>query len=55
MRCSDTRNQYLAYHEGRNGFARGSYREKAWLMRVAGELEARAVLYDAQLRRCGQR
>ncbi|GGL54398.1 transglycosylase SLT domain-containing protein [Wenxinia marina] len=50
----DTRNQYLAYHEGRTGYRNGSYRAKAWLMRVAGELEARAVLYDTQLRRCGR-
>ena len=27
----DTYNQYLAYHEGKAGFARGSYRGKAWL------------------------
>ena len=26
---SDASNQYLAYHEGRTGFARGSYRSKA--------------------------
>ena len=52
---NDTRNQYLAYHEGRGGYSRGSHRSKSWLMRVAGELEARAVLYDTQLRRCGRR
>ena len=27
----DAYNQYLAYHEGKAGFARGSYRGKAWL------------------------
>jgi hypothetical protein len=49
---SDTRNQYLAYHEGRTGYRRGSYRAKGWLMRVAGELEERAAMYERQLRSC---
>ena len=49
---NDTENQYLAYHEGRGGYARQSYREKAWLMRVAADLDARAAMYDAQLRSC---
>ncbi|TNC71815.1 lytic transglycosylase [Rubellimicrobium roseum] len=48
----DTENQYLAYHEGRGGYARQSYREKAWLMRVAADLESRAAMYDAQLHSC---
>ncbi|NDU99564.1 lytic transglycosylase [Pseudoroseicyclus tamaricis] len=49
---NDTRNQYLAYHEGRSGYARGTYRSKSWLVRVAGELEARALMYNAQLIAC---
>ncbi len=49
---NDTRNQYLAYHEGRNGYRRGTYNDKAWLVRIAGELEGRAIMYDAQLRSC---
>ncbi|WP_299608910.1 lytic transglycosylase [uncultured Tateyamaria sp.] len=49
---SDTRNQYLAYHEGRTGFTRGSYRNKAWLMRVAGEVDARSDMYAVQLQSC---
>ncbi|MEJ6479227.1 MAG: hypothetical protein ACI86S_002024 [Paracoccaceae bacterium] len=52
---SDTRNQYLAYHEGRSGYNRGTYRSKAWLMRIAGEVADRAVMYDAQLRSCNRR
>jgi hypothetical protein len=51
---NDTRNQYLAYHEGRSGYSRGTYNEKAWLVRIAGQLEERAVMYDAQLRSCGR-
>lgn len=51
---NDTRNQYLAYHEGRSGYSRGTYESKAWLVRIAGELADRAVMYDAQLRSCGR-
>jgi len=49
---ADTRNQYLAYHEGRTGFSRGSYNSKAWLLRVADEVAARSVLYQRQLASC---
>ncbi|MFW8593642.1 lytic transglycosylase [Cribrihabitans neustonicus] len=48
----DARNQYLAYHEGHSGYARGSYRHKAWLMQVASQVEARARTYQAQLATC---
>ena len=49
---TDTRNQYLAYHDGHTGYARGSYRGKPWLMRIAGEVASRAVVYDLQLASC---
>lgn len=49
---SDAEKQYLAYHEGRTGYARGSYNAKPWLVRVAREVGDRAVTYDAQLRAC---
>ncbi|MEM6758083.1 MAG: lytic transglycosylase [Pseudomonadota bacterium] len=52
---SDTRNQYLAYHEGRAGYARGSYRSKAWLLRVASEVDDRSVMYAQQLQSCRTR
>lgn len=51
----DARNQYLAYHEGHTGFARQSYLSKSWLMRIAGEIENRALMYDAQLSSCPRR
>ncbi|GKY86328.1 lytic transglycosylase [Sinisalibacter aestuarii] len=51
----DARNQYLAYHEGRTGYNRGSHNSKAWLLRIADEVQARAVMYDQQLRLCGKR
>jgi hypothetical protein len=49
---TDTRNQYLAYHEGHAGFSRGSYRSKSWLVRVADEVAVRGETYKAQLRNC---
>lgn len=52
---SDARRQYLAYHEGWTGFARGSYRRKSWLPPVAAKVAARADMYDQQLRNCGKR
>ena len=48
----DARNQYLAYHEGQSGFARGSHRHKAWLLRVADRVADRSELYRQQLYRC---
>jgi hypothetical protein len=49
---NDARNQYLAYHEGRTGFSRGSYNSKAWLLRVADEVGARSLMYQSQLAGC---
>ena len=51
----DARNQYLAYHEGNSGYARGSYRKKSWLVRVAANVDARAQMYGSQLATCGKR
>lgn len=48
----DSRNQYLAYHEGHTGYARGSYRSKIWLLRVSGEVASRADTYRGQLANC---
>jgi len=49
---NDARNQYLAYHEGHAGYSRGSYKSKSWLVRVAADVDARAKMYDGQLRTC---
>ncbi|MDP5308497.1 transglycosylase SLT domain-containing protein [Paracoccus spongiarum] len=48
----DATSQYLAYHEGRSGFARRSYLGKSWLVRVAGRVGQRAEMYRAQLVSC---
>ena len=52
---NDARNQYLAYHEGRNGYLRGTYNGKAWLVRIADEVASRASTYQSQLSRCSRR
>ncbi|MDB6178897.1 lytic transglycosylase [Paracoccus sp. Z330] len=50
----DATSQYLAYHEGRAGYARKSYLSKSWLVRVAGKVGERARMYRAQLVSCGK-
>ena len=48
----DAQSHYLAYHEGRTGFARASYRQKPWLMTVAANVGARSEVYRQQLASC---
>lgn len=50
----DAQSQYLAYHEGRSGYARQSYLGKPWLMDVSAKVGARAEMYQAQLSTCGR-
>lgn len=54
LAMSDTRNQYLAYHDGRSGYKRGTWKSKGWLINVANGLDGRAAMYGAQLRSCGK-
>lgn len=49
---TDATNQYLAYHEGHTGYARGSFYGKSWLMRVASEVGQRSIKYQNQLASC---
>ena len=49
----DAQSQYLAYHEGRTGFANQSYLGKPWLMDVSAKVAERAEMYRAQLASCG--
>jgi hypothetical protein len=51
---NDARNQYLAYHEGHAGYSRGSFNSKSWLLQVAADVDARAKMYEGQLRTCGK-
>ncbi|MFT5634895.1 MAG: hypothetical protein ACI89T_000326 [Cognaticolwellia sp.] len=48
----DAYNQYLNYHEGWGGFKRKSYKQKAWLSKVARKVDNRAKRYGGQLKRC---
>ena len=52
---SDAYAQYLAYHEGQDGFAKGTYRKKPWLMKRARQVRQQADRYRAQLQRCAPR
>ncbi len=49
---ADAESQYLAYHEGRNGYSSQSYQDKGWLVDVADRVGARAVMYRDQLQTC---
>ncbi|HEY0274604.1 MAG TPA: lytic transglycosylase [Paenirhodobacter sp.] len=49
---SDARSQYLAYHEGRAGFANGSHNSKNWLLVTANKVQSRANMYQSQLAGC---
>lgn len=49
---TDATSQYLAYHEGRTGYANGSHFGKPWLLDVANKIGSRAQTYEAQLRQC---
>ena len=50
----DAQSQYLAYHEGRTGFARQSYLAKPWLVDVAARVQRRSDMYGQQLAACGR-
>ncbi|OYU41187.1 MAG: lytic transglycosylase [Pseudorhodobacter sp. PARRP1] len=48
----DAEAQYLAYHEGRTGYANKSYLEKPWLVDVAAAIGRRSEMYAGQLAYC---
>ncbi|MBQ9275167.1 MAG: transglycosylase SLT domain-containing protein [Succinivibrio sp.] len=48
----DAYRQYLNYHEGWGGYARGSYKGKDWLIKVARKVEQRSETYRTQLLHC---
>ena len=51
----DPKRMYLAYHEGRTGYARGSYRKKPTVVRTANRVDWQAREFGAQLRQCEER
>ncbi len=50
----DARAQYLAYHEGRTGYANQSYLSKGWLLDVSAAVATRSDKYGAELASCGR-
>ncbi len=49
---ADAEAQYLAYHEGRTGYANQSYLDKPWLVDVAAAIGRRSQMYADQLSYC---
>ena len=49
---SNARALYLAYHEGRGGYKRGSYRTKPWLLSVADKVQRQSDRYNVQYQGC---
>ena len=49
---NDAYRQYLAYHEGHGGYARETYRQKPWLLKVARKVSQQADRYRSQLAQC---
>ncbi|MDC3067583.1 hypothetical protein OA344_02310 [Pseudomonadota bacterium] len=52
IRLNDPENLYLAYHEGRGGFSRGSYNKKPKLRKIAKKVARTAFQYETQLTKC---
>ena len=49
---NDAYNQYLAYHEGQNGWKNKSYNNKNWLIKAAKNVKNKTDMYNLQLRKC---
>lgn len=52
---SDAYRLYLAYHEGRGGYRRGTWKKKPAVQRTAEKVARTAREYKAQLAQCGKR
>ena len=48
----DAYNQYLAYHEGRDGYRTGTWKSKGWLKQIAHSVKNKSDAYNAQLKKC---
>ena len=51
----DYYNQYLAYHEGQNGWSKETFINKEWLIEVAKNVERNTNMYDEQLKNCEEK
>ena len=52
---TNARALYLAYHEGRAGYRRGSHRGKPWLLSVADKVQKQSERYNFQYQKCKKR
>ena len=52
---NDAYRLYLAYHEGVGGYQRGTYRNKAWLIKVSKHVGVRASVWRQELLSCQSR
>ena len=43
LKPTDAYSLYLAYHDGRGGFRRGTWRSKGWLIETAKKVQTRAT------------
>lgn len=48
----DAEVQYLAYHEGRGGYKKKTYKMKPWLKKVAKKVKRKASSYSKQYKSC---
>ena len=48
----DVYNQYLAYHQGHQGFRNKSYKNKINLLRVAKKTHKKSIIFDKQIKKC---
>ena len=49
---NDYYNQYLAYHEGQNGWSKETFKSKEWLIEVAKTVEINTNMFNKQLKSC---
>ena len=48
----DTYSQYLAYHEGMNGYRKKTYKKKPRLLKIASKVDKQSQIYNRQLSKC---
>ena len=49
IKKNDAYNQYLAYHEGQEGWKNSTYKDKKWLINAAKKVENNSLMYNSQL------
>lgn len=52
LKKTDSRRLYLAYHDGINGYLKGTYKRKKWLQDVSKKVERQTAIYKRQIINC---